>query len=82
MSQMGRLRRAVLVTLLGRENVQVEKWRGEFEMLRTSHQPLNPRLLKNGNWVPPKCLLIDTKYSLFSLSSLVIDPRKPSVCLS
>ena len=81
-SQMERLRRAVSVTLLGRENVQVEKWRGEFEMLRTSLQPLNPRLLKNGNWVQPKCLLIDIKYSLFSLSFLVIDPRKPSVCLS
>lgn len=70
-------RKSVSVTLPGRENMPMEKPRGEFEMLPTSHRQLNPTQSKNGIGSQPKCLLIDMKYNLFSVSSLVMDPRKP-----
>lgn len=74
-------RMSASVTLPGRENVLTEKPRGVFEVFWTSHQ-LNPRQLKKWHWGTTEVLLIDIKYSLFSFSSLVMNPRKPFVCLS
>lgn len=60
----------------------IENLREKFGLLLTSHQLLIPRQLRNGMRAQEKFLLIDIKYSLFSLSSLVMDPRKCFVCLS
>ena len=51
--------------------MQIEKPRGECEMLLTSHWLLNPRHSSNGSGSQSKFLLIDIKNTVFSVSPLL-----------